>query len=172
MDADIQIFDDPFSALDAHVGRSVFQNVFLGAAANKTRILVTHALHFLPQVDYIFTIVDGRISEQGTYSTLIANDGDFSKFAKEFGAKEKEEEEEEEAIEDEMKEKDSKKSAENPNAPAIPTTMMQSEERNTGSVSGKVYKQYLHAGRGEIIIPLLITSIVLMQGAQVMSSYW
>ena len=78
--ADIQIFDDPISALDAPVGKHVFQNVFLGAAADKTRILVTHALHFLPQVDYIYTMVDGRVGEHGTYADLMAADGDFARF--------------------------------------------------------------------------------------------
>ena len=55
--------------------------------AGKTRILVTHALHFLPQVDYILTIVDGRVAESGAYSELMANDGEFSKFVTEFGTK-------------------------------------------------------------------------------------
>ncbi|EEB98739.1 hypothetical protein MPER_01703, partial [Moniliophthora perniciosa FA553] len=70
-DTDIQIFDDPLSALDAHVGKAVFQNVLLNAPAGKTRILVTHALHFLPQVDYIYVVADGRIVERGTYNELM-----------------------------------------------------------------------------------------------------
>ncbi|KAI0925971.1 hypothetical protein AcV5_008554 [Taiwanofungus camphoratus] len=168
VDADIQIFDDPLSALDAHVGKSVFQNVFLGACANKTRILVTHALHFLPQVDYIYTLVDGYVSEQGTYAELIVKEGDFARFAREFGAKEQETEEDE-AIESQEKieQKETKK-----DAPAAKATMMQTEERSTGSVNGRIYKEYLKAGKGAIIIPLLAVSLVLLQGAQVMSSYW
>ncbi|OJA16609.1 hypothetical protein AZE42_10766, partial [Rhizopogon vesiculosus] len=70
---DIQIFDDPLSALDAHVDKAVFENV-LKRNTGKTRILVTHALHFLPDVDYIYTLVDGRIAERGTYLELMAND--------------------------------------------------------------------------------------------------
>jgi hypothetical protein len=41
---------DPLSALDARVGKAVFQNILQDAASGKTRILVTHALHFLPKV--------------------------------------------------------------------------------------------------------------------------
>ncbi|TFY58828.1 hypothetical protein EVJ58_g6166 [Rhodofomes roseus] len=168
--ADIQIFDDPFSALDAHVGRHVFQNVVLNAPEGTTRILVTHALHFLPQVDYIYTLVDGRVAERGTYAELLENGGEFSRFVREFGAKEKREEEEEEAVEEasgEKKDKDEKQVA-----VAGKATMMQAEERNTGSVKGAVYRQYMHAGKGEILIPLLILSVALLQGTQVMSSYW
>ncbi|KAI0822453.1 P-loop containing nucleoside triphosphate hydrolase protein [Trametes gibbosa] len=170
--ADIQIFDDPFSALDAHVGKHVFNNVLFGAAADKTRVLVTHALHFLPQVDYIYTLVDGRVAEHGTYAALIAADGDFARFVREFGSKESEVEKEEEAVEEadenaiaagQDEEKPKKKKA---------AAMMQVEERNTGAVSNQVYMEYIRAGKGYIIIPLLLLSVALMQGAQVMSSYW
>lgn len=43
---DIVLMDDPFSALDAHVGKHVFENAVQGSLAGKTRIIVTHALHF------------------------------------------------------------------------------------------------------------------------------
>ena len=66
--ADIQIFDDPISALDAHVGKHVFQNVFLNAEPGKTRVLVTHALHVLDKTDYIYVMDEGAIVEQGTYA--------------------------------------------------------------------------------------------------------
>ncbi|KAH9928634.1 ABC transporter [Fomitopsis serialis] len=149
--AEIQIFDDPLSALDAHVGRSVFQNVLLDAPAGTTRILVTHALHFLPQVDYICTVVDGRLAERGTYAELLESGGEFSRFVREFGAKEKREEEEEDVVEEVVAEK---------------------KDKGESSVNGAVYRQYMHAGRGEILVPLLILSVALLQGTQVMSSYW
>lgn len=57
------MLQDPLSALDAHVGKAVFDNVLRTRSSGKTRILVTHALHFLPQVDFILTIVDGRVAE-------------------------------------------------------------------------------------------------------------
>lgn len=58
----------------------------------RTNILITHALHFPPQVDYIYTIADGQIAERGTCAELMANDGVFSKFLQEFGSKQEEEE--------------------------------------------------------------------------------
>lgn len=173
-DTDIQIFDDPLSALDAHVGKAVFQNVLRSAASNKTRILVTHALHFLPQVDYIFTIAGGHIAERGTYDELMQKDGEFSKFYKEFGSKEEKEEEEEveeeEAVEAIGKERDSeddlkKKVTQGP-------ALMQAEERNTGAISWSVYKQYSEAGRGHVVLPILFFALVFVQGATVMASYW
>ncbi len=163
------------SALDAHVGKAVFQNVLRSAAPNKTRLLVTHALHFLPQVDYIFTIAGGHIAERGTYDELMQKDGEFSKFYKEFGSKEEKEEEEEveeeeEAIENIGKGRESeddlkKKVTQGP-------ALMQAEERNTGAISWSVYKQYSKAGRGRVVLPILFFALVFVQGATVMASYW
>lgn len=99
----------------------------------------------------------------------MAQEGAFARFVREYGAKEEKEEQEEEAIEgageDEKEEKEPKKVT-------AGLGLMQAEERNTGAVTGTIYKEYLKAGRGSIIIPSLLLSFVLLQGAQVMSSYW
>ena len=67
--ADIFIFDDPLSAVDSHVGKHIFDNVIgeNGMLKTKTRFLVTHAVSFLPKVDEIFVMVNGEISESGSY---------------------------------------------------------------------------------------------------------
>ena len=55
--------------MDAHVGKAILENCLLnGPLADKTRILVTHALHVLDKTDYIYVMEDGVIIEQGTYS--------------------------------------------------------------------------------------------------------
>jgi ABC-type multidrug transport system ATPase subunit len=159
---------DPLSALDAHVGKAVFQNVLHDHSTGKTRVLVTHALHFLPQVDYIYTIVEGHIAEQGTYAELMSNDGAFSKFIKEFGSKEEAEEEEKEAIDDAAEEKKPEAHKHLTHGPGI----MQVEERNTGAISREIYREYLSAGKGPVLVPLLLLSLVLIQATTVMSAYW
>ena len=59
-DADIYLLDDPLSALDAHVGRDMFDNVLgpNGLLKSKTRILVTHATQYLKDADKII-VMDG-----------------------------------------------------------------------------------------------------------------
>ena len=80
--------DDPLSTVDAHVGRYLFTNCIKGALAKKTRLLVTHHLHYLPQVDYIICMEDGEIAEQGTYEELIKNRKNFSKLIAKYGGAE------------------------------------------------------------------------------------
>lgn len=92
--------------VDAHVGKALFTDAIIGAlrARGKTVILVTHALHFLSQCDYIYTMANGRVVEAGTYNDLLARGGDFARLSKEFGG-ETEKEEEEEAVDGEEEKK-------------------------------------------------------------------
>ncbi|KAL9928609.1 multidrug-Resistance like Protein 1 isoform 4-T6 [Glossina fuscipes fuscipes] len=80
--ADIYLLDDPLSAVDSHVGKHIFEEVIGpgGILANKTRILVTHGITFLPQTDNIYVMKLGEISENGTYQDLLNKRGDFSDF--------------------------------------------------------------------------------------------
>ncbi|KAJ2033455.1 Canalicular multispecific organic anion transporter 2 [Coemansia sp. S3946] len=63
MEADVFIFDDLLSAVDAHVERHLVERVLAGNGllANKTRILVTHAEHVVPLCDKVITIDHGDI---------------------------------------------------------------------------------------------------------------
>ncbi|XP_033614348.1 multidrug resistance-associated protein 1 isoform X1 [Fukomys damarensis] len=91
-DADIYLFDDPLSAVDAHVGKHIFENVIgpKGMLKNKTRILVTHGISYLPQVDVIVVMTGGKISEMGSYQELLARDGAFAEFLRTYASTEQE----------------------------------------------------------------------------------
>ncbi|KAJ7114420.1 hypothetical protein C8R44DRAFT_740559 [Mycena epipterygia] len=56
-----------------------------GQDPSKTVILVTHALHFLSQCDYIYTLAAGHIAEAGTYPELIVRGDEFARLDREFG---------------------------------------------------------------------------------------
>lgn len=63
--------DDPLSAVDAHVGRAMFENCIVKKLAGKTRILVTHQLQYLHMVDKIIVMANGQVVEHGTYDALM-----------------------------------------------------------------------------------------------------
>ena len=81
-DADVYFLDDPLSAVDSHVGKHIFEEVLgpKGILAKKTRVLVTHGITYLPEVDNIFVLKDGEISEQGNYKALLDKKGAFAEF--------------------------------------------------------------------------------------------
>jgi hypothetical protein len=130
----------------------------------KTRILVTHALHFLPQVDYIYVISDGCIAEKGTYVELRDHGKEFARVINEFVSGQTENDGTK--AEDIVEEIGVNKAATSGKA------LMQVEERNVGSVSSDVYRRYLKAASGEVIVPLVLLGMCMFQGASVLSSYW
>ncbi|XP_060795614.1 ATP-binding cassette sub-family C member 3 isoform X2 [Neoarius graeffei] len=85
-EADLYLLDDPLSAVDAHVAKHIFDNVIgpEGALRQKTRILVTHSISFLPQVDNIMVLVEGRVSEMGSYQDLLKENGTFAEFLRNY----------------------------------------------------------------------------------------
>ncbi|KAL0964216.1 hypothetical protein UPYG_G00320960 [Umbra pygmaea] len=103
--ADIYLLDDPLSAVDSHVGKHLFEEVVgpKGLLKDKTRILVTHGVNFLPYVDEIVVLKDGCVSEVGSYQSLKDSKGAFSEFldtyAKEEGKKQTDETLESELVE-------------------------------------------------------------------------
>ncbi|KAF9237599.1 ABC protein [Melanogaster broomeanus] len=184
VDPEIVVFDDPFSAVDANVGKALFDEAIIGTLRNRgiTVILVTHAIHFLSQVDYIYTMNNGGISESGTYVELIANDGVFAKLDREYGGRNNDEDKAGEEVEQDVAEKqgvtveDAKlKSAKaREKATGRGKTeghLIVKEQRTTGSVSLGVYWAYLVAARGAVTVPLALIFLVGMQGSSIMNSY-
>ncbi len=51
-----------------------------GLLKNKTRLLVTHGVKYLPVVDRIVVMKDGRITEEGTYRQLLDQGKEFADF--------------------------------------------------------------------------------------------
>lgn len=183
--------------MDAHVGKSLFHDAILTSLRDqgKTVVFVTHALHFLSYCDYIYTLRDGCVAEQGTFEELIYANGEFARLDKEFGGGDSEQGPGQQLSGNGINKEDLKtKLASTSRRQAATGTgklegkLIVKEHRSTGSISNKgithvdslnhfsfknclVYMAYFRAGRGPITIPLLVLSVVLLQGSLITSSY-
>ncbi|KAI1293345.1 Multidrug resistance-associated protein 1 [Mortierella claussenii] len=85
-DADIYLLDDPLSAVDAHVDRHLWVHLLgpSGLLKDKSRVLVTHGIHHLKEVDQILLLKKGRIEENGTYAQLMATKKAFYRLIREY----------------------------------------------------------------------------------------
>ena len=72
--------------MDSHVGKHIFEKVISqdGLLSNKTRVLVTHGITYLPKTDHIIVMKDGKVSEQGSYDELLNQKGEFANFLLEY----------------------------------------------------------------------------------------
>lgn len=73
-DADIYLLDDPLSAVDTKVAKTIFQKAIRGVLKNKTVLLVTHQVHFAREVEKIVLLENGELKAEGTLDEIITQD--------------------------------------------------------------------------------------------------
>jgi ATP-binding cassette, subfamily C (CFTR/MRP), member 1 len=72
-DAEIYFFDDPLSAVDAHVASHIFNRVLsseTGLLKDRVRMLVTHSEQFFQHCTEIVLLRENTIAERGPWSEL------------------------------------------------------------------------------------------------------
>nr|QVT92353.1 ABC transporter [Salvia miltiorrhiza] len=178
-DCDIYLLDDIFSAVDAHTGAEIYKECVGGALKGKTVLLVTHQIDFLHNADLILVMRDGKIVQSGKYEELRQSKLDFTTLA--------------EAHDTSMELVGSSSTAscaddthtpESPlgEAPTSPRTepgkskagnkLIKDEERETGRVSLRVYKQYCTEAYGWLGVSGVVITTLLWQLSQMSSDYW
>uniref|UniRef100_A0A3B4B6A8 ATP-binding cassette, sub-family C (CFTR/MRP), member 2 n=1 Tax=Periophthalmus magnuspinnatus TaxID=409849 RepID=A0A3B4B6A8_9GOBI len=155
-EADIYLLDDPLSAVDAHVGQHLFDKVIgpKGLLKDKTRVLVTHAVSFLPFVDEIIVLKDGIVSEVGSYNSLRASKGAFAEFLDTY-AKEQSNQDQSHRGKNTITIFHSVK--EPKNEPIKGQRLIEKEAMESGQVKMSVFLQYVRAmGWGYTILVIFI----------------
>ncbi|XP_028212385.1 ABC transporter C family member 3-like isoform X2 [Glycine soja] len=180
-DADIYLFDDPFSAVDAHTGSHLFKECLLGLLSSKTVVYVTHQVEFLPAADLILVMKDGKITQCGKYTDLLNSGTDFMELV---GAHKKAlstldsldevaKSNEISTLEQDVnvssphvfKEKEA--SREEPKG-----QLVQEEEREKGKVGFLVYWNYITTAYGGALVPFILLAQILFEALQIGSNYW
>ena len=167
-DSDIVLMDDPLSAVDAHVGRHIFDNAICGLLKDKCRILATHQLHVLNRCDRIIWLQEGRIETIDTFANLMKFNEGFQKLMATTAQEEKFEETaevNEDPIEDEKKTEKKRKNRKG-------AALMQQEERAVKSVSWGVYAAYVRSSGSIFFAPMVVFLLIISQGANIATSLW
>lgn len=167
--SDIVLMDDPLSAVDAHVGRHIFDNAICGLLKDKCRILATHQLHVLNRCDRIVWMEEGHVRTVDTFENLMNHDEGFQRMMASTAQEEKVEEEAE-VNEDEVE--DEKKDAKKRKSMKRGAALMQAEERAVKSVSWGVYIAYVRASGSLLFGPLIVLLLIVSQGANIVTSLW
>ncbi|KAF8247575.1 hypothetical protein K440DRAFT_294896 [Wilcoxina mikolae CBS 423.85] len=174
-DADIVLMDDPLSAVDAHVGKHLFDKAICGLLKDKCRVLATHQLHVLEKVDRVVWMDDGRIQAVGTFPELMEGNPGFAAMMSEISTdkveavRKVEREGEGDEIEEEEEEEEKKPKEKVAGQGKV---LMQVEERAVKSVPWKVYDAYIRASGTVFIVPIVLFLLALGQVGNIWTSLW
>ncbi|XP_070786421.1 ATP-binding cassette sub-family C member 4-like isoform X1 [Enoplosus armatus] len=181
-DADIYLLDDPLSAVDAEVGRHLFEQCICGLLKNKPRVLVTHQLQYLKAADQIVVLKEGHMVAKGTYTELQQSGLDFTSLLK----KEEEEEQQQQQPPQDIHARDRTLSQnsvlsqtssvhsvkDGDQLPAEPVQAVVEESRAQGTIGVSLYVKYLRAGANVVILLSVIVVNILAQVAYIMQDWW
>ncbi|XP_050293465.1 probable multidrug resistance-associated protein lethal(2)03659 [Anthonomus grandis grandis] len=165
-DSDIYLLDDPLSAVDAHVGKQMFEECITEYLKDKCVVLVTHQLQYLKNVKKIYLLGDRRVEHSGSYEEIQNAGKEFSKLLNELKDIIDEDEEESKNQEEEgdkqpFRQRKTSTKEIVPKDDKEPT--MTKEGRGEGTVSWNVYKSYFLAGGHACKIWTLFFAFILAQ---------
>ncbi|XP_070762761.1 ATP-binding cassette sub-family C member 12 [Enoplosus armatus] len=192
---DIFLLDDPLSAVDAHVGKHIFEECIKKELQGKSIILVTHQLQYLEFCDDILVLEDGEVREAGSHQALMVANGRYTQLISNYQMEQSNTQTEEDQVSpqdaaqlkevelrdgadsgivnpvfDMSDEKDDGTTADQ--KPAGGDQLVSQESSTEGALSWRVYQQYCKAAGGYFITFLTILNIVLMIGSTAFSNWW
>ncbi|XP_077867141.1 ATP-binding cassette sub-family C member 4-like [Saccoglossus kowalevskii] len=183
-DADVYLLDDPLSAVDAAVGRHLFNKCIKTYLSSKPCILVTHQLQYLQAADKILILKEGEMADIGTFNELLDKGVDFAKLLK----RDDDEEEKKRPLSissssecrlavsksksNLTSSKMSLSSLTSDFMPEEPVAKMQEEERRTSTIGWRIYVEYFKAGGGALVFAVLLIINLFTQTVFVMSDWW
>lgn len=180
--AGILVFDDIFSAVDAHVGRHIFEKCLTGdLAVGRTRILVTHHVSLCQsKTKYLVELGDGKVLNAGLLSDL-EHDGTLDLIKTHTQTEEEIREDEnatavnsQEASDDETEQKNK------PDGDTLRKVMskqdtrkfVEDEKREKGAIKTHVYGVYLKDSGGFVFWAICLGFFIVNQGLYLGRSWW
>ncbi|XP_017773823.1 PREDICTED: multidrug resistance-associated protein 4 isoform X1 [Nicrophorus vespilloides] len=150
-EADIYLLDDPLSAVDAHVGRLIFEECISNYLRDKCTVLVTHQVQYLKNVPKIVILKNGHVSFEGRYDELqnVVSSDFIALLEKSDDEQNGDAKKQEEKLDEE---------------PEIrPAQLVQVENRSVGKVKSAIYMAYLKAGGNVCMVIFIIILFILTQ---------
>lgn len=167
--AGILILDDVFSALDAHVGKEIYDNALMGMGEleGRTRILVTHHVSLcLPRASYAVQLSKNGVLVHAGSIDELKKTGNFENIIKAEQGVDVVDEAEANVSEEDATKKPSDEPA------SKPKKLIEDEKRETGSVKASVYTKYLMATGGIPFWGLVLIFYLVAEGLILGRSWW
>eukprot|EP00049_Salpingoeca_infusionum_P013021 m.242611 g.242611 ORF g.242611 m.242611 type:complete len:1470 (+) comp15333_c1_seq3:97-4506(+) len=167
---DVYLLDDPLSAVDAHVGKRIFEECIAGVLGVKTVLLVTHQLQYIPKCDRVCFVHDGYVFVDD-HESLLQKNALYKEFM-EFHLKQHMTEEEEVKEESESSTKATGQQLKRAPNSKSKGKLTEKEEMNRGSIDGDTYRVYAKALGGYAVTLFILFLFILAMFAKAYSDYY
>ena len=154
--AHIYLLDDPLSSLDRKVAENIYEFCLKGLLADRIVLLTTHAYRYVKRADTIVKLHSGQIVAHGKFD-------DVKRELLDAIDVEDEALQPPDSIEDDLNSEKEDKIKQNENL-SVHHSRNFKEDRETGSVSLKVYMRYFCKGASVMIILLMVLFFYSGQG--------
>ncbi|XP_068177281.1 ATP-binding cassette sub-family C member 10 isoform X2 [Antennarius striatus] len=173
MHKDIYLLDDPLAAVDADVAEHLMKKCILELLGGKTRILCTHRIEFVHKADMVVFVNNGTIIKTGTPAEILpmvetvsgkwksdhnrTEEGTSDAFHSE--------------IKDDVEQEEEKPCPSHDLCVEDDIYQLGVEQKQSGSLSWRVYKTYWFA-IGGVMAASILMSLLLMQVSKNLSDWW
>ncbi|XP_077569451.1 ATP-binding cassette sub-family C member 12-like isoform X2 [Stigmatopora nigra] len=177
-DREIFLLDDPLSAVDAHVGKHIFEQCIQRQLQGKSIILVTHQLQYLEFCHDILVLENGQVLESGNHRTLMRADGRYAQLITGYKAEQAKSGQNKEVAPSEMDEEEPatigiiNRVSEDITAVNSGEQLVSEETCTEGAISWRTYAQYCKAAGGFFITFFNFLIVVLMIASTAFSNWW
>ncbi|CAH2099924.1 unnamed protein product [Euphydryas editha] len=172
-EADIYLLDDPLSAVDAKVGRQLFEGCIQNYLSGRTRILVTHQVHFLKAADFVIVLNEGSIKNMGSYDDLVKSEIEFSSIISNDKKNNVEDEAQKNDGQSVLERSLSRVSTKSEDDVRVEKEqILEAEERAKGNIKWTVIKEYFKSINSWFIVMMAFFFLLLTQAGATFSDYW
>ncbi|KAJ0001946.1 hypothetical protein NQD34_001742 [Periophthalmus magnuspinnatus] len=172
---DIVLLDDPLSAVDAHVGKHIFEECIKKELHGKSVILITHQLQYLEFCDSILLLEDGEIVESGHHLELMGFNKRYAQLISNYQMQQSQ------VRQFTMKHTTTKDGRMmifsvsfnilySPEAPVDKDQLVKQETK--GTMKWRIYYSYAKAAGGLCVVFLMSAIFVLQVGFTVFGNWW
>uniref|UniRef100_A0A668W2X7 ATP-binding cassette, sub-family C (CFTR/MRP), member 12 n=1 Tax=Oreochromis aureus TaxID=47969 RepID=A0A668W2X7_OREAU len=163
---DIFLLDDPLSAVDAHVGKHIFEECIKKELRGKSIVLVTHQLQYLEFCDEILVLENGTVWESGNHRDLMRANGRYTQLISTC----------------QMEESKVRMSCimvlllsfllKQTSAVPAGSELVSQESSTNGAISWRTYRTYSQAVGGYTVSFFILLNVFLLAGSSVFSNWW
>uniref|UniRef100_A0AAV2LKK1 ABC transporter domain-containing protein n=1 Tax=Knipowitschia caucasica TaxID=637954 RepID=A0AAV2LKK1_KNICA len=170
---DIVLLDDPLSAVDAHVGKHIFEQCIKKELRGKSVVLITHQLQYLEFCDSVLLLEDGAIVESGHHQELMGLNQRYTQLISNYQTQQSKTqrgnmEQSKHRLQEEAEQDGGAWSGTDQSGEQL----IEEESSTDDALKWRVYDRYMKTAGGWFALLCVLFLLILVMGSSTFCSWW